>query len=87
MSIGEEENSMKKGDYKAEAIFIGDIVGATNYSGDGELYADILIEASEQWELITASTNSFTTQACEKNVTYSSGRRVLHMVAPIRTPL
>ena len=82
MSIN-DENIMKKGDYKAEAIFIGDIVGATNYKGDGELYADILIEASDQWELISNSTNSFTTQACEENVLFLSGRGFLYMVTSI----
>jgi Ciliary basal body-associated, B9 protein len=66
--LGEVDNQMKKGDYKAEVIFIGEIVGASNYVSDGELYAEILFNGGEHWELLSASPRHFITQACSQSV-------------------
>ena len=65
---GDDENPMKKADFKCEAIFIGEIIGATDYEGDGELYAEILVETSDNWELISSSERALITQASSKNV-------------------
>ncbi len=68
----ESEPDLRKGDYKCEIHYIGELTCGSLFPADEELFCEASLEMSPDWELLTqySSKYSIQTQCCVSTVRY-----------------
>jgi len=70
--IKDQEVDRRKGDYKCEIHYIGEIVSGTLFPPDEEIFCEASLEMSPDWEILSQFSSRFAiqTQCCVSQVIY-----------------